>query len=764
MIHFGRFSRIALHKKLVPLGICFGVLLSFTVVPFMGCQRRQTSIRQLQRRFVASSVEGDFEPVLNLQGKPKTSPGSSPEEFVLVRPRFYSTELEIREKLFVAVLSTPETIETFGVALNHTLSKYPSKVVHFCCASDSSTATRAPSVIHLPEANCDGIALHAIRHLFAKNILKDYDFVFLVKDSTYVNGEKLFSLTSHLSVSCDVFMGRTSFMVNHCGLDAGILLSNGVFHKVAARIDSCGGSAGLKDENLGECIARTAGLRCSTSLMGQAYHTLDLEKDLGYVPDPSAIATRDFSKAVTVFPVLSAKYHYRLHHYFSYYNLKKVYHQVESTESSITGLAAYMPNGSAQLSWPRGVDSPLKPSNRFDVLRCVYFNDSHLMWWNDHTVVTAVSGAEKLSLDDVRRSTEDYVKATSSGRNVSVVRTVDGYKTFDPTRGLSYTMDVIVRDQYTDALRRFEILRPLSRSEIVPMPYVTEHSRVVMVLFVKEKELDHVTVFVEEYARTCLEKNENTMLLLAFLQTTTTVDAFANVRGFALSYSDRYRRSNAKIATLAIRVPDGGRMPSDFALVDLVARKLPAESLVLLCETGMEIRADYLNRVRMNTIAGIQAFLPIPFTQFHPVISEQNPPAPEFLELKKENGFFDSNNYNHFSFFLSDYWRHRALIAKEVPLAHSSTDLRASHYHGLSFGIVELFLVSKQVHLLRATEPGLRLQYVWRNCEDEPNERAVEHCKLSSLSAVGSKSQMAKYLLGKAAKPTAVMLGLPPAS
>ena len=43
----------------------------------------------------------------------------------------------------------------------------------------------------------------------------------------------------------------------------------------------------------------------------------------------------------------------------------------------------------------------------------------------------------------------------------------------------------------------------------------------------------------------------------------------------------------------------------------------------------MEIKSDYFNRVRMNTIQSRQVFCPIPFTEFHPAIiyGDKRPPA-----------------------------------------------------------------------------------------------------------------------------------------
>lgn len=766
MILFGRrSSRVVLHKKLVPVGICCGILLSLTAVPFMGCQQRKSPPSAKDGFLLWQSApvdDEDFEPVLHLDAHSKTSQANSPEKVVLKRPRFYSTELEIREKLLVVVLTSPETIETFGVAVNRTLSRHPNKLIFYSCASEgdsSSVAFSAPSVLQLPGARCDSLASHVLRHLSVKNTAKDFDFVFLVRDSTYVNGEKLVSIATHVSVNVEVFLGRSES--GACDLEAGLLLSNGVLKKVLGNLDSCFVEKGeILDDNIAHCIAKVSGVPCRDVFQEQPFYSLNLERDFGYIPDPSTLTTRkDFSAVVTLYPVLTSKYFYRLHHHFSLYNLQKVKRQIAFTEKQIADVAIHLPNDTmGRAEWPLGVEPTLKPSNRFDVIRSVYFNDTHLFWKTDNEVTSLISGAEKLSIEDLKTSAKEFLLHSFPKNNLTIVSTVDGYRKFDPTRGLSYIMHLLLWNETSSAetYRTLEFLRPLGKSEVISMPYVTEHTRIIMVLFVKEKELDHVAVFIEEYAKTCLEKNDNTMLLLAFLQPAGVPDLFGNIRSFAVTSSNRFRRSNAKLATISIRIPEDRRIPSDFALIDLVVRKLPQDSLILLCQTGMEIRTDYLNRVRMNTVSGVQVFLPIPFTQYHPIITEQDPTAPAFLELKRETGFFDSNNFKHFSFYVSDYWRHRALIAKEVPLAHSSTDLTADHYHDLTFGIVELFLVSKQLHLLRAVEPELRVRYIWRDCSDEPNLRAAENCKLSRLYSVGNRGQQAKFLASQTTTPAAV--------
>lgn len=64
-------------------------------------------------------------PKLNISKKPL-----SPKKVVKTvnRPRYYSTELGIREKLFVGILTSFEDLDTIGVSYNVTLNQHVNKV------------------------------------------------------------------------------------------------------------------------------------------------------------------------------------------------------------------------------------------------------------------------------------------------------------------------------------------------------------------------------------------------------------------------------------------------------------------------------------------------------------------------------------------------------------------------------------------------------------------------------------------------------------
>lgn len=96
----------------------------------------------------------------------------------------------------------------------------------------------------------------------------------------------------------------------------------------------------------------------------------------------------------------------------------------------------------------------------------------------------------------------------------------NGYRRFDPQRGMEYILDITLRDTSQSNLeveKRVQLVRPLGQVEIVPMPYVTELSRITLVLPVAEEDRDGVGTFLDNYAHTCLDAQENTNLFVIFI-------------------------------------------------------------------------------------------------------------------------------------------------------------------------------------------------------------------------------------------------------
>ena len=72
----------------------------------------------------------DYEPIIRTQ-KDQQPNGQSQQgaSKKILRPRYASTELGIKEKLFIGVLTLRDTIDSLGVAINKTLTHYVPKLV-----------------------------------------------------------------------------------------------------------------------------------------------------------------------------------------------------------------------------------------------------------------------------------------------------------------------------------------------------------------------------------------------------------------------------------------------------------------------------------------------------------------------------------------------------------------------------------------------------------------------------------------------------------
>lgn len=60
----------------------------------------------------------------------------------------------------------------------------------------------------------------------------------------------------------------------------------------------------------------------------------------------------------------------------------------------------------------------------------------------------------------------------------------------------------------------FEAVKPLGRVEIVPSPYVTESTRVALLLPTFEHQTKETMDFISHYEKTCMEHQDNTFLML----------------------------------------------------------------------------------------------------------------------------------------------------------------------------------------------------------------------------------------------------------
>lgn len=647
-----------------------------------------------------------------------------------VRPRFASTELGIREKLFVGVLSTPHTVNSFGMALNKTFAHYVTKTVFFTNGK-SGLPPPGMQVISFPDQDNKKLPIHALKYI-KEHYASTFDYYLFITDRTYIRGEKLYELVGHISISEEVHMGAILHRGDQgdmCTLDGGVILSQNVLSKVYPKIDSCF----LKSEQnpslaFEACILQTANSKCSEKGGDKSFRSYKVD-DFEFDDDITSLRNDAmFNSSFSIYPMPDDISLYKIHRYFCQLEINLTRQEIQKAKDSIIGLSEFAPGGKGSLQWPIGVPEAFKPNTRFDILQWSYFTDTHIYFDDDFTNVRPLQGADKQDIQEIQQIAFDRL-TSNYGDKFKQFKLVNGYRRFEPSRGMEYTLDLELYGKHRHektVQKRVHLLRPLGKVEIVPMPYVTENSQIHLILPVYESDIGDFGNFMEGFAKTVLETSDNSYLYIIFVyekKERKNGDPFAVPKTVIDYHLNNHPSRKGTVTWKVLETSDR----SEIALLDYVVRDLQSGDLVSVCSVGMEMDIDYLNRVRMNTIPNVQVFFPISFWQYKQNIAYEQSPYPPGVELGQKYGHFDVESYEHSSFYMSDYMNSRKHV--------STSDIRKT-------SLIDIFLKIQNLHVFRAAEPSLRIRWKLLDCPVTDDEKL--QCNKRKSQSLASRSQLAK--------------------
>ena len=256
-----------------------------------------------------------FEPHLNLQQKPMIPKRQAKN---IIRPRYFSTELGIKEKLFIGIFTKQSNIENFSTGFNKTAAHFANKIKFFIHAENVKTNFKLKNIVGFTDTRDNYKVFHVLKYI-ADNYLEDHDFFFLILDDSYLNAKSLTEKLNHLSISFEIYMG-TQNEDGHCDLSAGILFSSSVIRKIKGKLDQCVKSSNgdHHSANIGNCVKLATEVQeCQTSWQGISIDSFNINnykvyRDLHVLKDDP-----EFNSATSVFPVSGIDDFYLLHAYFS---------------------------------------------------------------------------------------------------------------------------------------------------------------------------------------------------------------------------------------------------------------------------------------------------------------------------------------------------------------------------------------------------------------------------------------------------------------
>ena len=172
----------------------------------------------------------------------------------IIRPRYFSTELGIKEKLFVGIFTKQSNIESLATGFNKTSAHLTNKIKFFIHAENVKTNFKLKNIVGFTDTRENYKVFHVLKYI-NDNYLEDHDFFFLIDDSSYLNAKSLSEKLNHLSISFEIYMG-TQNEEGHCDLSAGILFSSSVIRKIKANLEKCvkASNGDHHSSNIGNCV------------------------------------------------------------------------------------------------------------------------------------------------------------------------------------------------------------------------------------------------------------------------------------------------------------------------------------------------------------------------------------------------------------------------------------------------------------------------------------------------------------------------------
>uniref|UniRef100_A0A8C6WRE2 Hexosyltransferase n=1 Tax=Neogobius melanostomus TaxID=47308 RepID=A0A8C6WRE2_9GOBI len=655
--------------------------------------------------------EEDFEP--KIIPYKQVQQQSAPKK--LIRAKYVSSELGIRERLFVGVLTSKNTLSTLGVAVNRTISHHLDITIFFTGTRNRKVPHGMFVVSHGDERQIWNM-YQTVKYIL-EHYVHEYDWFYLVQDDVYTEADRIKELVEHLSVNRQLYMGRPEEFIGgemegkYCYGGYGFLLSRTLLLKLQPFLENCRNDilSARPDEWLGRCIIDYTGTNCVSQHEGLHYYHYELEKN----SDPSKEASEEFRRALTVHPVSDPEQMYRLHRFFTELELQRTYEEIAKLQAEIKNVSVEAFDGNRTAQWPVGVTPPFEPKTRFEVLNWEHFTEEEI-----YSCVDAVALAEL---------NKKYMPVLHMKKQALI----NGYRRFDPIRGMEYMLDlqleaVSQKGHSRSITKRVHLVRPLSKIEIIPMPYVTEATRVHIIIPLTTKLKNYVTHFLEVFATNAFETSENAVLTFLFIY-----DPAEAVKTQITSLERKY--PTIKIPWISVKT----ETPSQIKFMDIISKKHPVDTLFFLATVHTNINSDFLNRCRMNSINNWQVFFPIHFQDYNPEVAYHNQPYPTTIDLIRDAGHFDRMSFDEACFYNSDYMSTRTQMVADVQENEEILE---------SLDVYEMFVKYSSLHVFRATEPALHQQYRYQSCNPRLSEEIYHRCVQSNLESLGSRSQLAMLL------------------
>ena len=430
------------------------------------------------------------------------------------------------------------------------------------------------------------------------------------------------------------------------------------------------------------------------------------------------------------------KYIYRLYIYFSIASLRESETQASQLRKRINELLPFVPSRLRPPPVDRLEDdtvqhsSPIaysKPRYTFDTLMWEYFNQSRIMTAGNEYPATGLFGTTRNEIKWALTHGLGNVKR-SMKETVTFVRLENGFRRVNPSHGLEYILDFVVKNKHNVELqKRTAFSLPLSDrplafsgkqgSSSVPVHFLTTISGVT----------SRLPDFLDTFHQNLLAKGEDVSLTIVLFDGPDAQEVKTLVDNFHVAKS-----VNEKLIRI---VPISGPFARGRGLAEGLELFLDSD-LVFIVDVDIMVGEAFPMRCRQNTIHGKQVYFPIFFKLYNPKFIQENTLEKPGSIIKRHNGHWAHYSFGMLCVYAGDYRK---------------TSGYDTQNRGWGEEDVELFkaVIQSNLEVFRSPDPGLVHRWHRKVCDKDKikDKEVLYHCKRSRGENIADRIELANFIL-----------------
>ena len=445
--------------------------------------------------------------------------------------------------------------------------------------------------------------------------------------------------------------------------------------------------------------------------------------------------TKDIREAITLHPLKKPAFMYRLHVHFMALRTQDLQYKALKLQRVLKNMDQLL--GSVK-SPPTSEKLHTYNTQEFSSsLGSNYSKQWEMFTWNtyfgtEHEPLKAVMGPEKIEmnhlLQQLRRGEPTLQHCV---RNVKY-----GYRREHPFHGVQYIAHlsftncrrtVMKRKQISNKIheRLLHVQKPFGNILYQRQPSYGTNPTIHVVIPLQGR-IEPFRRFMKNFEEVCLRRFEQVKLSVVYFPAMSPPDEH---RAIAMEYQTKYPLLN----TYWLEV--SGEFSRGVGLT-LGAQNFQRDALLLFCDVDLVFNKEFLQRCRLNSVLGKQAYFPIMFSLFNPGITyPQNKKPQTFYKINKEAGYWRRYSFGPVCIYNNDF----------IAVGGFNLSIRGWGLEDIEF--YEKVVKHDEISVFRARDPGLIHVYHNVTCDSNLTASQYNSCLGSKATNFASQKSLVRALL-----------------